>query len=41
MKNVTDLRKTVETGVDPHLGMHGQREICFSLKIITGIFFEF
>ena len=41
MKNVTDFCKTVETGVDPHLGMHGQREICFSPKIITGIFFEF
>ena len=25
MKNVTDFCKTVETGVDLHLGMHGQR----------------
>ena len=41
MKNVTDFCKTVETGVDLHLGMHGQREICFSPKIIMGIFFEF
>ena len=34
MKNVTDFRKTVETGVDPHLGMQlGKERFAFHRKL--------
>ena len=38
MKNVTDFRKTVETGVDPHLGLMPSADVIqliLTLKVTT------